>query len=339
MSRKRSETAWTWVGADIGAYRHRVCIGLGAAAREFDIENTPAGARELVRALKGKRARVSLEATGIYYLDLALALAAADIEVMVVNPRMAHHFIKALGRRSKTDALDARALAEYAARMPWRAWQPPRKALLELRAIARQIEAITRARAGDKNRLHALGAQAGAPRVLVRDLQGAVRGADRRIAKLAGAARKLIEADSELEARYAALTSATGIGQTSALAILAELALLPRDMRSRECTSHAGLDVRLVESGSSVHKRPRLSKHGNRHLRAALYMPALVAVQHDPITRAYYEHLIAQGKTRMQALGAVMRKYLTACWAIVKDPKPFDTEQLFDITPSEAPLT
>jgi transposase len=333
MSRKQSESSVpTPVGVDIGARRHRVCIGLGAGAREFDIENTPAGRRELVRALKGKRARVSLEATGVYYLDLALALAAANIAVMVLNPRMAHHFIQALGRRSKTDALDARALAEYAARMPWRAWQPPRKALLELRAIARQIGAITRARAADKNRLHALGAQAGAPRVLVRDLDSAVRGADRRCAKLAAAALKLIGADERLKAQYSALVSAKGIGEASAIALLAELALLPRDMRARECASHAGLDVRLTESGTSVHKRPRLSKHGNRHLRAALYMPALVAVQHDPIARAYYEHLIARGKTRMQALGAVMRKYLTACWAIVKDPEPFETERLFDIT-------
>lgn len=333
MSRKESESAApTPVGVDIGARRHRVCIGLGASAREFDIENTPAGARELVRALKGRAARVSLEATGVYYLDLAHALATAGIAVMVINPRMAHHFIQALGRRSKTDALDARALAEYSARMPWRAWQPPRKALFELRTIARQIGAIARARAADKNRLHALGAQAGAPRVLVRDLEGAVRAADRRIARLAAAALKLIGADEALKAQYEALLSAKGIGEASAIAILAELALLPRDMRARECASHAGLDVRLNESGSSLHKRARLSKHGNRHLRAALYMPALVAVRCDPIARAYYQHLIAQGKPRMQALGAVMRKYLTACWALVKDPKPFETERLFDIT-------
>ena len=81
-------------------------------------------------------------------------------------------------------------------------------------------------------------------------------------------------------------------------------------MTVRQWVAHAGLGPRHFESGTSVQKRPRISKAGNKYLRAALYMPAVVAVQHDPNVRAFYEKLLARGKTKMQANTAVMGKVL-----------------------------
>ncbi len=80
--------------------------------------------------------------------------------------------------------------------------------------------------------------------------------------------------------------SVRGIATTSALRILAELAVLPADMTPRQWVAHAGLDPRALESGTSLHKPARISKKGNRHLRAALYMPAMVAVREEPDVRA-----------------------------------------------------
>lgn len=319
----------TPVGIDIGAYRHQVCIG--EQGRAFAIDNNPAGWRTLIARLKRlPEVRVTMEATGVYYLDLALALSTAGLAVQVINPKAAHHFAKALSQRSKTDALDAGVLAAYSARMRFRPWQPPQPNCFALRALSRQILALTTERAANKNRLHALGAQGYAPKVLVADLKRGIAQLDRRIARLSEAALVLIHGDPELSAQHAALVSTTGVGDASALTLLGELVLLPRHMNSRQCASHAGLDVRLHESGTSVAKPARLSKHGNRHLRAALYMPALVATRHDPTTKAFYQHLIARGKTKLQALCAVMRKYLTAFWALIKNPAPFETQKLFD---------
>ncbi len=89
--------------------------------------------------------------------------------------------------------------------------------------------------------------------------------------------------------------------------------------------------------GSSVEKKPRISKAGNKHLRRALYMPALVAVRHDPHLRAFYEHLRARGKAKMQALVAAMRKLLHAIFGIFKHDQSFDGSKVFAYAPLATP--
>ncbi|MBI4479719.1 MAG: IS110 family transposase, partial [Acidobacteria bacterium] len=91
----------------------------------------------------------------------------------------------------------------------------------------------------------------------------------------------------------------------------------------------AGLDPREYSSGTSVRRKTRISKAGNRHLRRALYMPALVAVRHDPHLGAFYQRLLARGKTKLQALVAVMRKLLHAIFGLFKHRQPYDGSKLF----------
>ena len=87
-----------------------------------------------------------------------------------------------------------------------------------------------------------------------------------------------------------------------------------------------------------MHKKVRISKAGNKHLRRALYMPALVAVQHQPQVRAFYEHLLARGKTKMQALVATMRKLLHAIYGMFKHNQLFDGQKVYNLTrPAQAP--
>jgi len=120
--------------------------------------NTTEGRLAILRLLirSGARVRVCLESTGLYGLDLALALhEKAVIEVMVANPRSVRHFGEAMMQRSKTDPLDAALLCEYAARMPFQRWQPPTLTARQLCAITRQIHALTVMSTMDKNRLHA----------------------------------------------------------------------------------------------------------------------------------------------------------------------------------------
>ena len=111
--------------------------------------------------------------------------------------------------------------------------------------------------------------------------------------------------------------------------MLAELAVLPADMSARQWVAHTGLDPRHYESGTSVHASARISKVGNRHLRAALFLPAMVASQHEPRVRAYYQKLIARGKKPMQALVAVMRKLLHSIHGMFQHDADFDGEKFF----------
>jgi len=296
----------------------------------LEFPNTPSGHRQIIRRLTqgGRRARVALEASGIYSLDLALALHRAPrIEVMVVNPRAARDFAKAFLLRSKTDALDAWVLLEFVRRMPFVSWHPPREAALALRAFARRIAALVKIRSQEKNRLHATEHCRELPAAIRRDIEVNLRHLERRIQRLEEQAVDVVWADRVLRHDLVLLTSIRGVARASALQILAELRVLPDDLSPRQWVAHAGLDPRAFESGDSVAKPARISRVGNRYLRASLYMPALVASRHEPHVKAFYDELIARGKKPKQALVAVMRKLLHSIHGMLSNGSDFDGER------------
>ena len=297
--------------------------------REF--ANRPNGHKGLVGWLGKRKARVrvSIEATGIYSLDLALALSAAPhIEVAVLNPKMANRFAQTL-RRSKTDSADALVLAEYSQRMPFVAWAPPSLNGLRLRAVGRHVAALVAQQTRDQNRLHAAQSSVAAPRCVVEDLKRSLASLHRRILKMRHAGMELIRGDAEMAKRFGLLTAMPGIAATSALQILGELSLLSPELTVRQWVAHSGLDPVHRDSGTSVHKRSRISRAGNRNLRRALYMPALAAVRWDPHMKAFYEALQARHKTKLQAIIAVARKLLHAIYGIFKSGTHYDGNKLF----------
>lgn len=282
--------------------------------------NDAAGHKQLARWLTrgGRTARVVLESTGTYSLDVALALQRTPgIAVMVANPRAIKQFAGALMQRSKTDLTAAVALRDFVIRMPFVAWQPPAAHVLELRGIARRIAALVVERTRERNRLQALGATAEASTVVCNDIEVNIRHLDRRIALLTEQAVALIAAHADLHEAFDRLISVPGIAAHSAVQLLPELLVLPSRMTVRQWVAHAGLDPRAHQSGTSVDKPARISKVGNAHIRRALFMPALVAVQHNRHVRAFFDKLVARGKTPLQAYVAVMRKLLHAIYGML----------------------
>jgi transposase len=324
-------------GIEVSAQQFLVLLRAAASAegvvrREF--ANTPEGVQALRRWLvvPGRRVRVVMEATGLYGLDLALCLEReSSLELMVANPRAVRHFAHALMKRSKNDPIDALVLVEFARRMPFRRWQRPSPAALHLHALARRLEALTDMHAAEKNRWHAAHLSDAWPEDVRRDLQRSLRGLERAVKRLTRQAVEVIAQDPDLNLRYQLLLSAHGIGPTSAVQILAQLAVLSPDLDVRQWVAQAGLDPRHYDSGNSVHRKTRISKAGNRHLRRALYMPALVASVHEPHLRAFYVHLLERGKTKMQALVAVMRKLLHAIYGMFKHQQPFDGTKVYGL--------
>jgi len=232
-------------------------------------------------------------------------------------------------QRSQNDRLDAAVLVEYVARLPFQPWQPPAPAALKLLAGVRRLKDLTEMIAAEKNRQHAAslsGALAAAVRL---DVARSVRTQTRARERRARFALELIQDTPELAARYELLLSILGVGPTSALHVLAELLLVAPGLDVRQGVAYASLDPREYSSGSSVRRKTRISKAGNKHLRRALYMPALVATQHDPHLGAFYQHLLARGKTKMQALVAVMRKLLHAIYGMFKNHVPYDGARIY----------
>ena len=327
------ESKPSFAGIDVGAEELILTIrknGTSYKAQKFT--NTPADRARLVKKMLGMPGIVvCLEATGVYHFDLSLALHDAGVALMVLNPKSSHNFAKVLMKNSKTDAVDAETLAQYAERMDFVAWTRPSDEKIALRCFARRIDALTRQKAAAKNQFHALTASQETPKGVLHDVKLSISQLEKRIAHLSKEARLLIEKQTDLERIFQLLTGIKGIAETSAIALMGELLLLPPGLSHREWVKFAGLDPRAFESGKSVQQQARLAKAGNRHIRSALYMPALSASQHDPYVRAYSRHLVDNGKKPLQALCAVMRKLLHAIHGMLKHDQPFDNTRFYAI--------
>ena len=247
----------------------------------------------------------------------------------MLNPASARDFGRALMQRSKTDRVDAGILLAYAERMPFAPWQPPAPEILDLRAIVRRMAALTVTRTQERNRLHAAGRSAELTKAIAWDIEAHLEHIAQSQERLEQQALILVRADSDLARRFARRVSVRGIATTSALGILAELAVLPPDRSARQWVAHAGLDPRRMESGTSLHKPTRIRKKGNRHLRAALYMPALVSSQREPNIRGFYQRRIAGGLRPIQALVAIERKLLHAIHGMWSHNTDFDGAKFF----------
>ena len=323
------------IGVDVDS-EELVCVMQVAEERMplATFANTAAGHQKFIRwATKGGRpARVCLEATGVYSLEFALALHhAKNVAVMVVNPRAIKDFSRACMQRAKTDAVDAGGILEYLQRMPFTAWQPPAPEILELQAINRRIVQLTTERTREKNRRHAAEFAGASADAIAHDIEVNIHHLERRIERMHNSGLQLVRGVPALATKLAHLVSTKGIGEASAMRLLAELLVLPDDLAAPQWVAHAGLDPRPYESGTSVHRPRRITKVGNRHLRAALYMPALVAIQHEPNVKAFYNKLVSRGKKPMQAVVAVMRKLLHAIWGMLKHDQDFDGNKFFKI--------
>lgn len=240
----------------------------------------------------------------------------------------------------KTDAADAVALAEYSRRMEFVAWVRPSQAAMELRAISRHIATLTEDHARLKNRLHAAQSSAATPRCVLDDLRRSMAAIEKRLLRLRREAMAAIGKDAGLQRKFKHLTGITGIGEVSAVQLLGELAGLDPEMTVRQWVAFSGLDPVHQVSGTSVHKPSRISRRGNRHLRRALYMPALSASRFDPHMKAFYNQLLVRHKTKLQAITAVARKLLHAIFGIFKTGTPYNPDKLFpeiNIVPTTTP--
>jgi transposase len=167
---------------------------------------------------------VCLEATGIYSLQFALAVHdARNVEVMVVNPRAIKDFARACMQRAKTDAVDAGGILEYLERMPFTAWRPPAPEVLQLQAINRRIVQLQTELTREKNRCHASEFAGASGDAIANDIEVNIRHLERRIERMHDSGLRLVRGVPAPAGKLAHLVSTKGIGEASAMRLLAEL--------------------------------------------------------------------------------------------------------------------
>lgn len=307
------------VGIDVAkAHVDVAVLGTSLAAQRFD--NQAEGHSALAAALKPLEvALVVMEATGGYETELACALQAAGLAVAVVNPRQARDFARSMGRLAKTDAIDARMLAEFAAVLRRRddlarflrpLTDPQQQWLAALVTRRRQLVAMLLA---ERQRLQIT------PPGLHPSLEAIMEAIQ---AQLDDIERQMVghvrEHFGDLDRL---LQSASGIGPVTSATLVAELPELGR-LNRREIAALVGIAPMAHDSGTS---RGRRHIQGGRFdVRRVLYMAALTASRRNPVIKAFYDRLIAAGKLPKVALVACMRKLLTVLNAMVRTHQPWD---------------
>jgi transposase len=303
-----------FVGIDISKDRLDVHIRPGGEA--FTVARDGKGVEELVARLSGLSAElVVMEATGGFEALVAAALADARLPLAVVNPSQIRHFAQAIGKRAKTDPVDAAVIAHFAEAVRPQPRALPDQAqdlLAELSSRRRQLIEMLVAEKQRRN-------LASGKRVR-KSLDRHILALERELKAVDNDIDTLIRGSPVWREKENLLTSVPGIGNTIArtmLAVMPELGTLQR----RPIASIAGLAPFTRQSG--VWKGKSRIAGGRSPARAALFMAALVATRHNPVLAAAYKRLILAGKPKMVALIAIARKLLTILNAILRDKKPW----------------
>jgi transposase len=310
------------LGIDIAKATFQAALLHNSKLHHQRFDNSEAGFAQLQAWLvkhRAKRLHACLEATASYGDDLALFLYNAGHRVSVVNPARLHGFAQSQLQRNKTDQLDAALIARFCQQQQPEAWTPPPLEIQQLRALMRRLEALREMRQQESNRLEQAGKQA-----LIREsLLKIIATLDGEIARLRQLLKEHIDQHPHLRRDRELLMSIPGIGETTAAWLLSEVQVSAYSS-ARQVAAHAGLTPRHHESGTSVRGRTKLSKTGNRRLRRALYLPAVVAKRYNPIIRAFCQRLEKRGKRPMEIVGAAMRKLLHIVYGVLKSGKAFD---------------
>lgn len=278
---------------------------------------------------------VVCEHTGRYSDELAAWLRAerANVETTLVHPQRASHFTRSLLPATKTDKVEARALTQYGCERRPAGDSPMDPLQAELRELSRARLTLVESRTAEKNR-----AQEPCDSPLVRQMQNQrIAQYDRDIARIEKKMKRVIRRLPALHRDAQLIETIVGVGEITAIAIVAELGDLRRFARARQLTAFVGLAPRVGDSGASVHRKSHLSKAGEPRIRGLLYMCAMSAAKHNPHMKEVYDRLVADGKEPMVALGAVMRKLIVLMRALVLSATPYRPDHRRGAKPLENP--
>jgi transposase len=234
------------------------------------------------------------------------------LHVHVANPRRVKDYARSLGRRNKTDQIDAQIIASFGATRSLPAWQPPTPEQLALRGLLRRLHELELLCRAEACRL-----QAAADPLVQKSLHRLLKVLRKECATLETQINDLISSTPALQADVERLCQIEGIGPRSARWLCAEL---PRHLpNARAAAAWLAVTPRLRQSGSSVRSTAPVGHDGNRHLRRVLYMAAVVARRHNPRLKTFADRLAENGKSKMAVLIAVLHKLIKISFSLLKN--------------------
>lgn len=320
-----SELKLASVGIDVSKESLDVTLlKAGGGKRRKRVANTTKGIETLAQWLSKQdcaQGHICLESTSVYWEEVAETLVEAGHKVSVVNPVRIKGYAMSQLRRSKTDPLDGDTIADFCRTQNPEAWTAPTPVQKKLRALVRHREALQKSLIQQTNRLGTYRddeAKASLEKV-INLLQAEIEAIEARI-------RQFIDDHPDLQEKKKLLQSITGIGEKTAIHLLAEMYDLANYKNAKAVAADAGVTTAHYRSGTSVRKRPKMSRIGKTVIRATLHFPAITAIRFNPIVKKLAARLAARGKKKGVIRVAAMRKLLHIAYGVLKNRTPFDPE-------------
>ena len=290
-----------YVGVDVSKQYLDVCIVPQGKFLRFD--NDLKAIRDFIKLLtEPEQTLAVLESTGGYEMDVFCALQEAGISVAKVNPRRIRDFARACGKLAKTDRIDAQVIARYAQRIEPKADSAQDLRMIALKALVARRGQLIGMRTAENNRLeHAR------DKSIKRSIARMLAEIERQLETVEKEIQNHIDAMPGLKSKQDILDSVRGIGKNTAAMLVTELPELGR-LNRRQIAALVG--VAPINRDSGRFRGKRMTGGGRRYVRSQLFMPTLAAIRHNPRIRQLYKRLIANGKKKMVAVIACMRKLL-----------------------------
>ncbi|MBA4078552.1 MAG: IS110 family transposase [Cyanobacteria bacterium PR.023] len=314
------------VGIDISKAKFDVAVLFShspSSSRHRSFPNTPDGFQDLIYWLEGELfafdPHFCMEATGRYGESLAFFLHDSGLPVSVVNPSCIKNYARSKLRRTKTDKVDAAIIAEYCLKESPLLWTPLPKDTRDLQQMTRELDHLKSILADEKSRM-----KSGSHIPAVRDcMESRVVFFEAQVKLLEDQVNALVESSKLLKKQKKLLLTIPGIGITTANALLSEIPDISKFKSPKQLVAFAGLVPREQSSGT-LNGKTRMSKVGSSRLRKLLYMPAVSAKRYNPVIIALCSRIESNGKSKMVAIGASMRKLMHIVFGVLKSGKSFN---------------
>lgn len=264
-----------------------------------------------------------MEATGVYYENLAYHLHKINKVVHVVLPNTTKHYFASLNIKTKTDSLDAKVLSQFGVERKHRVWEPPKKIYLELRNLTRFYVQLQEQKTSLNNIKHSKEAAHEVQQFILTSNKKLITQIDKQLAVCRKKIDELVKSDQELNQKIDNVLTIKGVGMLTAVTIVAETLGFKHVRSVKQLVSYAGYDVVSRESGTSVKGKTRISKKGNRYIRNALYFPAMVSCRFNPDLKTTYLRVITKKPSKMIGQVAIQRKLLVLIYTLWKNNTPF----------------
>jgi transposase len=259
-----------------------------------------------------------MEATGVYYENLAYFLFQEDKFVSVILPNKIKNYAKTLDNKSKTDDIDAAIITQFGLERTLNRWDVPSPTFRKLKELAREYHNIKQTTTAIKNQLHAKEHTHSPVKEIIKRLKEQLKLYNSQLKQINTQIEELIKQDDNLNSKIKKIQTIKGVGLMTVVSILAETNGFALIKNKNQLTSYAGLDVVHKQSGKSE-GRTSISKKGNKFIRKAVYMPALCACRLNGELKKIYIKLCIRKNYKKIGIIAIARKLLILIYTLWKN--------------------